>query len=96
MYIFANKYTILMFQGQEIDDIIKTRDGDDVFSYEYIDYLREEDKKSPNPYIVIPQNGCQEMFLACNSDIVFYGGKRGGGKIRFNKAAETLTRNITT
>lgn len=80
MYIFANKYTILMFQGQEIDDILKTRDGDCVYSYEYMDYLRDEDRKVPNPYIVIPQRGCQEMFLACNAEMVFYGGKRGGGK----------------
>lgn len=69
-----------MFSGAELDDIVKTKGGDAVYSYEYIDYLREEDLKSPNPYVKIPQKGCQETFLSCNSDIIIYGGKRGGGK----------------
>lgn len=69
-----------MVSDTEIDNIVQTKDGDKVYSYGYIDRLREDDKKIPNPNIVIPQKGCQEMFLACNTDIVIYGGKRGGGK----------------
>ena len=69
-----------MFEGKVFDDILRTKDGKKVYSYEYIDYLREEDNKKPNPKIVIPQKGCQEDFLTCNADIIIYGGKRGGGK----------------
>ena len=69
-----------MVSDTEIDNIVQTKEGDKVYSYGYIDRLREDDKKVPNPNIVIPQKGCQEMFLACNTDIVIYGGKRGGGK----------------
>lgn len=69
-----------MVSDTEIDNIVQTKEGDKVYSYGYIDRLREDDKKIPNPNIVIPQKGCQEMFLACNTDIVIYGGKRGGGK----------------
>ena len=69
-----------MFDGDIFNEIVKTKDGENVYSYEYINHLREEDFKSPNPYIKIPQKGCQEAFLSCNSDIIIYGGKRGGGK----------------
>lgn len=64
-----------MVSDTEIDNIVQTKEGDKVYSYGYIDRLREDDKKVPNPNIVIPQKGCQEMFLACNTDIVIYGRK---------------------
>lgn len=55
-------------------------DGSSIYSSEYIDYLREEDKKKPNPHIIMPLAGCQETFLSCSADIIIYGGKRGAGK----------------
>ena len=72
-----------------IDNIVKVGNNKDVYSYEYIESLRKEDKNTPNPYVVIPQKGCQEMFLSNNVDITIYGGKRGGGK-SWGLLAETL------
>lgn len=73
-----------MFEGTKLDDITLTVGGESVLTWEFIDYLREEDKKIPNPYNVIPQKGCQEEFLSSNADIVIYGGKRGAGKLQPN------------
>lgn len=66
--------------NNNFDKYTKTASGEHVYSYEYIKYLREEDRKEPNPCIVIPQKGGQENFLTSNADIVIYGGKRGAGK----------------
>jgi len=55
----------------------KTKDGHKVFSYEYIEHLRSLNQ--PHKYI-IPQAGGQERALSSSADIIFYGGKRGGGK----------------
>ena len=56
------------------DSVIKTKDGGEVFSFEYIDRIRKKrsDKR------IIAQRGCQEKFLATNSDITIFGGNRGG------------------
>ena len=56
------------------DSIIKTTEGCEVFSYEYIDKLRRKrsDKR------IIAQRGCQEKFLATTADITIFGGNRGG------------------
>ena len=58
------------------DSIIKTKDGAEVFSFEYIDRIRRKrsDKR------IIAQRGCQEKFLATNADITIFGGNRGGSK----------------
>ncbi len=54
--------------------------GKQVYSYEYIDKLREDDQKKRNPYKVIAQKGGQENILKSNADIIIGGGSRGGGK----------------
>jgi hypothetical protein len=64
----------------DFDGITSSLDGHEVYTHEYIDALRKADEKLPNPHIVIPQRGGQELFLSTNADIVIYGGKRGGGK----------------
>lgn len=67
------------------DSIIKTTEGCEVFSYEYIDKLRRKrsDKR------IIAQRGCQEKFLATTADITIFGGNRGGSK-SFSLLMETL------
>ena len=59
---------------------ITTRNGERVFSYEYVKRLRELDRKKADPLKIMPQEGCQEKFVASNADITFIGGNRGGGK----------------
>lgn len=56
-------------------EIFQTLEGDDIFSYEYIQQKRKNDDKS-----IIAQAGCQEKFLATHADITIFGGSRGGGK----------------
>ena len=51
-----------------------------IVSNEYIEQLREDDEKTPNPYNIIVQAGGQEKFLTTSADITIYGGSRGGGK----------------
>lgn len=54
--------------------------GKKVYTWEYIDSLREEDAKIKNPYKIIPQRGGQEKMLSYNADIQIVGGSRGGSK----------------
>lgn len=56
------------------DSVLTTKDGTEVFSFEYIDRVRRKrsDKR------IIAQRGCQEKFLATNADITIFGGNRGG------------------
>jgi len=56
------------------DSVLKTSGDVEVFSYEYIERLRQKrsDKR------IIAQRGCQEKFLATNADITIFGGNRGG------------------
>lgn len=69
-----------VFTKTKTDSFVTMIDGSSIYSSEYIDYLREEDKKKPNPHIIMPLAGCQETFLSCSADIIIYGGKRGAGK----------------
>ena len=55
---------------------IYTRDGENIFNYEYIETLR----KNKSNLKIIAQRGCQEKFLATNADITIFGGNRGPGK----------------
>ena len=50
--------------------------GVEVYTYDYIEELRE-DNLSTN---IIAQVGSQELFLADSTDICIFGGKRGGSK----------------
>lgn len=59
---------------------IKTIKGSPVFSYEYIQGLRDADKKTSNPYKIIAQSGGQENMLSTLADITICGGSRGGSK----------------
>lgn len=58
--------------------------GKKVYTYEYIEKLRQENlqlKKDGKPiYNLVPQKGFQEKVLLTQADIKIVGGKRGGGK----------------
>jgi hypothetical protein len=55
---------------------LHTKNGDEVFSYEYIQKLRKQDSDRN----IIAQRGGQENSLATDADIVIMGGNRGGSK----------------
>lgn len=59
---------------------IHTTKGEDVLTYEYIQHLRDLDRKKNNPLKIIAQRGCQERFLSSGADLTFFGGNRGPGK----------------
>ena len=59
---------------------LKTANGDKVYSYEYIQSLRDADRKKANPLKIIAQKGAQEKALWQEADILIYGGMRGGAK----------------
>lgn len=59
---------------------IYAADGQKVFSYDYIEKLRNEDAKERNPYKIVAQRGGQENILSSNADIIICGGSRGGSK----------------
>lgn len=54
--------------------------GIPIVSYEYIQYLREQDEAHPDPSNIIAQVGGQEKLLSTKADITIYGGMRGGAK----------------
>lgn len=73
MHKFAEKYTIVeKFSG------FKTAAGEKVFSNEYIQSLRDADRKKANPLNIIAQSGGQEHMLMADADIMIGGGNRGG------------------
>lgn len=51
-----------------------------ILTEEYIQSLRDADRKHPNRLKIIPQRGAQERMLAIDADIKIVGGSRGGGK----------------
>lgn len=69
-------HTPAYFFFMEHDKIVYTKKGEGVFSYEYIDRLRN----LKNDFNVIAQSGGQENSLASDADIVIMGGNRGGSK----------------
>lgn len=54
----------------------KTSDGDDIYSYDFVQNLR----RSKSERVLYAQAGCQEKFLATHADLTIFGGSRGGGK----------------
>ena len=54
--------------------------GQEVYTYEYVQHLRDLDAKKRNPYRIISQKGGQENMLSANMDILIGGGSRGGSK----------------
>ena len=74
-----------LFLFMEYDITAHTKNGDSVFSYEYIAKLR----KIKSDYNIIAQSGGQEDLLASDADIVIMGGNRGGSKT-FSLLLESL------
>lgn len=58
--------------------------GQKVYTYDYIEQLREENLQKKvtgkRSYNLVPQKGFQEKVLLSDADILVCGGKRGGGK----------------
>lgn len=52
--------------------------GDKVYTQEYVQFLRESDRKSPDKLKIIAQKGAQERILSVDADIKIIGGSRGG------------------
>ena len=52
--------------------------GEPVYTQEYIQDLRDADKKHPDKLKIIAQRGGQERMLAIDADIKIVGGSRGG------------------
>lgn len=63
--------------------------GDAVYTQEYIQSLRDADRKSPDKLKIIAQKGAQERILSVDADIKIVGGSRGGSK-SFSALMETL------
>jgi hypothetical protein len=63
-----------------VDDIVLTKDGRKVYSYDYLDNLRSSEMKNVNSKRITPQIGGQENMLSTDVDILIGGGSRGGGK----------------
>lgn len=61
---------------QSIEKPVILPNGKEVYTYEYIEKLREGKSKLN----VMPQKGGQEKLLTSKANIIFYGGVRGGGK----------------
>lgn len=59
---------------------LKTISGGKVHSLEYIQKLRDADRKKSNPLKIIAQKGAQESMLCADVDIMIGGGQRGGSK----------------
>lgn len=55
-----------------------TASGEPVYTQEYIQSLRDADKKKPDALKIIAQRGGQERMLAIDADIKIVGGSRGG------------------
>ena len=63
--------------------------GDVVYTQEYIQSLRDLDRKSPDKLKIIAQKGAQERILSVDADIKIVGGSRGGSK-SFSALMEAL------
>ena len=55
-------------------------DGTKIYTQEYIQKLRDADRKHPDKLKIVAQKGGQEDMLAVNADIKICGGSRGGSK----------------
>lgn len=59
---------------------LQTDKGERVYSWDFVQKLREADRKHPDRLKILPQRGAQERGLAIDADIKIFGGSRGGGK----------------
>ena len=69
-----------MFEGNKFDNIVKLADGSQVYSYEYIEWLRKDQEDVVDSNRIMPQKGGQENMLSADVDILIGGGSRGGTK----------------
>lgn len=63
--------------------------GEPIYTQEYIQSLRDTDKKHPDKLKIIAQRGGQERMLSIDADIKIVGGSRGGSK-SFSSLMEVL------
>lgn len=63
--------------------------GEPIYAQEYIQSLRDTDKKHPDKLKIIAQRGGQEDMLSIDADIKICGGSRGGSK-SFSSLMEVL------
>ena len=63
--------------------------GEPVYTQEFVQALRDADKKHPDKLKIIAQRGGQERMLAIDADIKIVGGSRGGSK-SFSSLMEVL------
>ena len=61
-----------VFSGLKLDN------GEPIYTQEYIQSLRDADKKHPDKLKIIAQRGGQERMLSIDADIKIVGGSRGG------------------
>ena len=61
-----------IFSGLKLDN------GEPIYTQEYIQSLRDTDKKHPDKLKIIAQRGGQERMLSIDADIKIVGGSRGG------------------
>lgn len=61
-----------IFSGLKLDN------GEQIYTQEYIQSLRDADKKHPDKLKIIAQRGGQERMLSIDADIKIVGGSRGG------------------
>lgn len=55
-------------------------DGNPVYTYDYIQSMRDKDRRSKIPNHIFSQKNGQENMLSSNADITIGGGSRGGSK----------------
>lgn len=72
-----------VFSGLKLDN------GEPIYTHEYIQSLRDADKKHPDKLKIIAQRGGQEDMLSIDADIKICGGSRGGSK-SFSSLMEVL------
>ena len=72
-----------VFSGLKLDN------GEPIYTQEYIQSLRDTDKKHPDKLKIIAQRGGQERMLSIDADIKIVGGSRGGSK-SFSSLMEVL------
>lgn len=75
-------------QTQKLSEL-KLDNGEPVYTQEYVQSLRDADKKQPDRLKYIAQRGGQEDMLSINADIKICGGSRGGSK-SFSSLMEVL------
>lgn len=72
-----------VFSGLKLDN------GEPIYTQEYIQSLRDADKKHPDKLKIIAQRGGQERMLSIDADTKIVGGSRGGSK-SFSSLMEVL------